>query len=188
MRIVRYRPENRRGMVCGVRGTNRRPVRPPDGKPESERSPVENRFWSKIDYEDKTREECWEWKTEHAQTQDGYGCIELGDRREKAHRLAVALADGHTDPTRIDGVVRHTCHNPQCCNPAHLNVGTQRDNVRDSYGDGRVETTLTDTDVRRLRSAYEDGGVTQRELADRYNLGQDMISGIIQGEHYALVR
>lgn len=43
-----------------------------------------------------------------------------------AHRMAFLLTHGHL-PT----VVRHTCDNPGCVNPAHLQGGTYADNARD---------------------------------------------------------
>jgi hypothetical protein len=35
-------------------------------------------------------------------------------------------------------VVRHTCHQPTCCRPDHLKLGTQRDNVHDAIEAGRM--------------------------------------------------
>ena len=29
-------------------------------------------------------------------------------------------------------IVRHKCHNPKCCNPEHLQIGTHKDNWNDS--------------------------------------------------------
>lgn len=37
-------------------------------------------------------------------------------------------------------VVRHTCDNPACCNPAHLIRGTVADNVADRVARGRSAT------------------------------------------------
>jgi hypothetical protein len=34
-------------------------------------------------------------------------------------------------------VVRHSCNTPACINPAHLRVGTQRDNMQDMIQAGR---------------------------------------------------
>ena len=37
-------------------------------------------------------------------------------------------------------IVMHTCDMPACVNPAHLRVGTQLNNVRDSIAKGRWYT------------------------------------------------
>lgn len=76
--------------------------------------------------------ECWHW--EGGRNSDGYGVVRLGRRLVLAHRLAYALAYG--SPGR--SIVRHTCDNPVCCNPAHLIAGTQAENVADMIERGRA--------------------------------------------------
>lgn len=57
-----------------------------------------------------------------------------------AHRVAYVLTHGDIpDGSGYHGaVVRHKCDNPKCCNPAHLQLGTQKDNVQDMYERGRA--------------------------------------------------
>lgn len=39
---------------------------------------------------------------------------------------------------RAGEVVRHSCDQPRCCNPAHLSAGTQADNIADMVARGRA--------------------------------------------------
>lgn len=70
-------------------------------------------------------DECWPAKNT---VKDGYGQVRLGAKMVRAHRLAWTMFNGPIP----DGLnVLHACDNPACCNPAHLWLGTQRDNVQD---------------------------------------------------------
>jgi hypothetical protein len=48
-----------------------------------------------------------------------------------AHVDAFTLATGLPKAPDSEGVLRHLCDNKPCCNPAHLLLGTQSENVRD---------------------------------------------------------
>lgn len=67
----------------------------------------------------------------------GYGVthvIRNGKRRSAAaHRVAHFLATGVWEPWSEGRLVRHLCHNPACCNPAHLMGGTRLDNSHDRH-------------------------------------------------------
>jgi hypothetical protein len=56
-----------------------------------------------------------------------------------AHRVAWALANSQ-DPGL--SVVRHACDNPLCCNPDHLSIGSQTDNMRDAAERGRLNPSI----------------------------------------------
>lgn len=48
-----------------------------------------------------------------------------------AHRVAYVVHHGLTLADIVGQVVRHTCDNPPCCNPAHLVLGSHADNAAD---------------------------------------------------------
>ena len=80
-------------------------------------------------------DDCWPW--EGRTVGAGYGTIGIGRRGEGsmlAHRLAWVLERGPI-PKGLN--VLHSCDNPPCCNPAHLFLGTQGDNMRDMAAKGR---------------------------------------------------
>ncbi len=78
---------------------------------------------------------CWPWTGPC--NGDGYGQMTVGGRTVGAHRVAFAIANGETP----DGLsVLHACDNRPCCNPAHLHVGTQADNVAEMHARGRGVT------------------------------------------------
>lgn len=88
------------------------------------------RFWGKVDQPDP--EGCWEWQA--STRKNGYGQIWFGDTLLSAHRVAY---EAHNGPLPAGYVLRHTCDNPRCCNPAHLLAGTQEANLRDMKVRGR---------------------------------------------------
>lgn len=78
-----------------------------------------------------------------AKSQRGYGRIKIGGRLALAHRI-VAYSMGQISDIFDDMViVLHTCDTPSCCNPQHLAVGTQADNMQDCARKGRLAAQKT---------------------------------------------
>ncbi len=96
---------------------------PPVGKMRYRGDPV-RRFWSYVERAEP--EQCWRWMG-HANRQ-GYGRMYAYSRQYFAHRFSYRIHNDGNEPP----VVRHTCDNPICVNPAHLLGGTQADNNRDT--------------------------------------------------------
>lgn len=106
-----------------------------------------------------------------------------------AHRLAFELEYG---PIPKDFVVCHRCDNPPCCNPEHLSIGTQADNIADavsrsrmSHGADHHRTKFSEQDVRDIRAAYASGEHTQPDLAEQYSCKQGTISNIVNRRSWA---
>jgi len=151
------------------------------GKEKPDRLRIENRFWEKVDHDSKSDDECWQWTA--STDRDGYGRFKIDENNCKAHRVALALDDGEIKRLDEFGIVRHSCDNPACCNPAHLREGTQKDNMRDMSERGRASNqTLDAEDAREIKQRYRDEDITQYELADEFNVKQGSIAAIIN-EH-----
>jgi hypothetical protein len=105
-------------------------------------------------------------------------------RRDLAHRLAWAEANG---PIPEGMVVRHTCDNPPCVNPAHLILGTQKDNVGDMDRRGRRGygmAKVTADHVRAIRASAED----YRVLMARYGISKSTLNRIRRRESWAHIQ
>lgn len=96
------------------------------------RKTIQERFWPKVKISESGK--CWEWQA--SRLRSGYGMIGSGGRGRPllAHRVAWEIANGAIPEGMV---VCHKCDNPACCNPAHLFVGAQSDNVRDMISKGR---------------------------------------------------
>ena len=77
---------------------------------------------------------CWLWTG--SKLPRGYGRLYYQNKGYYAHRLALEIFKGVKVPDGM--VVMHACDNPACCNPDHLSVGTQTDNMRDASSKGRT--------------------------------------------------
>ena len=89
----------------------------------------------------------------------------------------------------------HTCDNPECCNPAHLRIGTQRENIADMHTKGRAGdcrvfgerhgmAKLSAQQVDEIHS-LRSSGLTQDALAARFGVAQSHIGRILRGENRA---
>lgn len=136
-------------------------------------------------------DECWPWQ--RARTADGYSQLRVGAKVVYVHRLVYELLHG---PLPKGVLVRHTCDNPPCCNPAHLLSGTTADNHADSVERGRAVLPppqrgednyfckLSENDVREIRRLRADG-LKLTELALLFGCGKTNISMIVNGRTWS---
>lgn len=156
-----------------------------------------SRFWGKIHRKD--AHECWEW---NAAKTEGYGyfgiCRDAKPALYRAHRVAWRITFG---PIAKGLFVCHSCDNRSCCNPAHLWLGTQADNMRDAARKGRMASgerhpwrihperirrgkwvasaKLVGDEVRAIRLLYGTGRYSYRRMASMFGLGHVTILAIV---------
>lgn len=107
---------------------------------------------------------CWLW-TERVDPKGGYGEIRLGRKKWRAHRLSWAVHFGAAPDSLM---VCHKCDVPSCINPAHLFLGTARDNMVDMARKGR----------------WKNGSAWMRgERASRRKLSSEVVREIRSSRH-----
>lgn len=138
-----------------------------------------------------TKNGCWECDAAGYSHGSGYGRIMVdrsnGSLRDYVHRISYQHFKGHI-PSGF--VVRHSCDNRRCCNPDHLVLGTQSDNMTDMVLRGRSRkgerhhnARLTSRDVRKIRQMR--GKVSQSKIAAMFGITQPTVSDIIRGKKWS---
>jgi hypothetical protein len=129
---------------------------------------------------------CWEWKST-ARLKSGYGRISINGKQYLAHRASWEFFYG---PIPEGMIVRHKCDNPPCCNPLHLELGTDAENYQDMIERGRrifrgakgeknCKAKLSENQVIKIRQMYEHGNESTNTLARKFGVTQALISQIV---------
>ena len=155
------------------------------------RKTAEERFWAFVNKGDD--DECWLWTG--SKNHKGYGLIRIDGKLFLSHRYSFVKHNPYgLSFDDIEGcVVCHECDNPACVNPAHLFVGTMKDNSIDmtikgrhgqtgSKGEKHWKAKLQDFHIREIRHAYLAGGVTQKQLADEFGVSKTTIGEIVRNK------
>lgn len=155
-------------------------------------------FWSKVARGDSSK--CWLWLA--ATNQSGYGIVG-GRPARRAHRVAWEIANGPIP----DGLyVCHQCDVRLCCNPGHLFLGTQLENMADRSRKGRQRTAyeapivsaalrasvpvLTRRGAHHPKSVFTESivieirrrsmaGESTRQLASRFNVSHGAVKHVV---------
>ena len=135
-----------------------------------------DRFWRKVDKGEP--DECWLCSYTPSKR---YGQLTIDGQIQAAHRFAWEL---HNGPIPDGMHVRHRCDVPRCCNPAHLELGTHADNMRDVVKRGRHgRLVLSPDQVREIRQTEG----TVRDLAARFGVSKSQISNIRAGRQQTVI-
>lgn len=132
---------------------------------------------------DKTTHGCWIWQGYVATKGLGYGKIGLGTTSWWAHRAFYHFFKGSIPQGKQ---VCHNCDIPLCCNPAHLYIGTQQDNINDQIRRGRNcrgvkshHAKLNDNKIAGIRALWITEKFSQTQIAEMFGVKQQAIDKIV---------
>jgi hypothetical protein len=145
--------------------------------------PIEERFWGSVKVAGP--DECWEWQAGRSK---GYGVIKWDGKQRKAHRISWMLAHGEMPEL----LVCHHCDNPPCVNPAHLFLGTHRDNVMDKVSKGRQPSGVGELNACALLNESQVEAILQRAqhgeayswIAQDFGVSSAAVSRICLGKNW----
>jgi len=112
----------------------------------------ENDIFKKINLHDGDVTVCWEWlNMTKGGGRDNRPYYNFGGKKLLAYRFVYKLVYGEI----ANGlVIRHKCDNNICCNPYHMVLGTQQENIQDKVD--RDRGGLPKSVVRAIRKSTLD--------------------------------
>ena len=124
---------------------------------------------------------CWEYHGRRLPSGYGHCCTPVGNKL--VHVISYAF---HCGPLVPELVVAHQCHNPACCNPVHLRLMSQKENVRQALErgmfrpSGKRKLPLEKHDeIKRRHQLSDQKERTKRQLAKEYGVSLSLIESIV---------
>jgi hypothetical protein len=148
-------------------------------------------IWNDVELDDYSRNFCSIF-TGH-KDECGYGRIHNDEGKLVRIHRAVWERDHGKIPK--GGVVRHTCDRPACIKPAHLVLGTQKDNIKDMDERGRRVnlkgskqgcSKLTESQIPTIRSLLASGKSCEK-IAVMFGVSSETIRHIKKGRNWTHV-
>lgn len=132
----------------------------------------------------KATNNCWMWQG--ARNEFGHGQSYLNGRLQGAHRVSYQL---FKDDIPRTFQVLHSCDVPECVNPDHLRLGSQKENIADckirgrehkGYGENGGQAKLLFEQVKSIRQMLI-SGITGVALAEKFGVGTSTVYSIKNG-------
>lgn len=111
--------------------------------------------------------------------------MKINGTKKLVHRVSYEL---HNGPIPDGLCVLHKCDNPKCCNPEHLFLGTQQENMADMHTKGRFvkskgNAILNLQKAKEIRQKFIET-TTCKELATEYGVHYDTIWKIVRNRRW----
>jgi len=141
----------------------------------------EDHFLSQIKKNENT--ECWEWT---GFLKGGYGYIRVNRKDFAVHRL---MFERYKRPIPKNVNVCHSCDNTKCCNPEHLWLGTQQENIKDminkkrdkkAFGTKHHRCKINEEIARQIKIKFKEG-LNMREIHRTLNISYRIVQHICTG-------
>lgn len=116
-----------------------------------------------------------------SQTRGGYRRVRYRQKWVGAHQAVWDYWNG-APPQGLH--VLHTCDNRACCNPLHLYLGTNSQNIRDKVERDRSEKSLNIALASKIKSRLAEG-LPQSTIAEEFGICQPTVSKINSGKIWA---
>jgi hypothetical protein len=119
-------------------------------------------------------EACWPWLG--FRNPKGYGQSSINNKTILAHRWSYQHHHGVVISNALQ--VRHTCDNPSCCNPLHLLLGTNQNNVDDKMQRRRFrpkQTRFSQEDLDKMKQLRM-SGISRDQIAKRFGCDKTTVA------------
>jgi len=128
------------------------------------------------------------WVLRGLESGPGYPYVHFQGADHGAHRVALFVFEGLSLDTPLDAM--HSCDNPRCVNPGHLDYGTRTENMQDAKAKGRTRNVSDWSGLNNPKSKISPSdhpdivslaaaGIPRKVIAAQYGIGYNRVCQIL---------